>query len=94
VLQADLLNGSKLLGWQNQIGALKPGYFADIIAVPGDPLKDISVVQNVKFVVKDGVIYKKCSKRRVAGYIGNLPLRSEPTSFLIRLLRSSLRIGL
>ena len=59
VLQADLLNGSKLLGWQNQIGALKPGYFADIIAVPGDPLKDISVVQNVKFVMKDGVICKK-----------------------------------
>jgi len=58
-LQADLLNGAKLLGWQGQIGALKPGYFADIIAVPGDPLKDISVVKNVKFVMKDGIVYKK-----------------------------------
>jgi imidazolonepropionase-like amidohydrolase len=58
-LQADLLNGAKLLGWQGQIGALKPGYFADIIAVPGDPLKDIAVLQNVRFVMKGGVVYKK-----------------------------------
>jgi imidazolonepropionase-like amidohydrolase len=58
-LQADLLNGAKLLGWQDQIGALKPGYFADVIAVPGDPLKDVSVLQNVKFVMKGGVVYKK-----------------------------------
>jgi imidazolonepropionase-like amidohydrolase len=58
-LQADLLNGAKLLGWPGQIGALKPGYFADIIAVPGDPLKDISVVKNVKFIMKNGVVYKK-----------------------------------
>ena len=58
-LQADLLNGAKLLGWDGQIGALKPGYFADVIAVDGDPLKDISAVQNVKFVMKGGVVYKK-----------------------------------
>jgi imidazolonepropionase-like amidohydrolase len=58
-LQADLLNGAKLLGWQDQIGALKVGYFADVVAVPGNPLKDISVVGNVKFVMKGGVIYKK-----------------------------------
>jgi imidazolonepropionase-like amidohydrolase len=58
-MQADLLNGAKLLGWQGQIGALKTGYFADIIAVPGDPLKDISVVKNVKFVMKNGIVYKK-----------------------------------
>ncbi|HKT89605.1 MAG TPA: amidohydrolase family protein [Candidatus Sulfotelmatobacter sp.] len=59
VLQDDLLNGSKLLGWEGQIGALEPGYFADVIAVSGDPLQDISAVQNVSFVMKGGVIYKK-----------------------------------
>jgi len=58
-LQAGTLNGAKLLGWQNQIGALKPGYDADIIAVPGDPLQDISVLQKVSFVMKNGVIYRK-----------------------------------
>ncbi|MBZ5573715.1 MAG: amidohydrolase family protein [Acidobacteriia bacterium] len=58
-LQADLLNGAKLLGWDGQIGALKPGHFADVIAVPGDPLKDISVMKSVMFVMKGGVVYKK-----------------------------------
>jgi len=59
VLQSDLLNGSKLLGWEGQIGALEPGYFADIVAVPGDPLQDISAVENVSFVMKGGVVYRK-----------------------------------
>ena len=59
VLQADLLNGAKVLGWQGQIGELKPRYFADVIAVPGDPTKDISVTTHVSFVMKGGVIYKR-----------------------------------
>jgi imidazolonepropionase-like amidohydrolase len=58
VLQADYINGSKLLGWDGQIGALKPGYFADIVAVPGDPTKDISAVTKVSFVMKGGVVYR------------------------------------
>ena len=58
-LQADMLNGAKLLDWQEQIGALKPGYFADIIAVPGNPLEAISVTQEVGFVMKGGVIYRQ-----------------------------------
>jgi imidazolonepropionase-like amidohydrolase len=59
VLQADLINGAKLLAWDGHIGQLEPGYFADVIAVPGDPLQDISVVENVSFVMKGGVVYKK-----------------------------------
>lgn len=59
VLQADLLNGAKLLGWDGQIGALEGGYLADVVAVAGDPLQDISAVQNVSFVMKGGVVYKK-----------------------------------
>jgi imidazolonepropionase-like amidohydrolase len=58
-LQADLLNGAKLLGWEGQIGALEPGYLADIIAVAGDPLQDLKALQNVSFVMKDGIIYKQ-----------------------------------
>ena len=58
-LQADLVNGAKLLGWDGQIGALKAGYYADIVAVPGDPLEDIGVVKNVAFVMKGGVVYRK-----------------------------------
>jgi imidazolonepropionase-like amidohydrolase len=58
-LQADLLNGAKLLGWQGEIGVLKQGYLADVIAVPGDPLQDISVLRKVNFVMKGGVIFRK-----------------------------------
>ena len=59
VLQADLLNGAMLLGWTGKIGELKAGYFADVIAVPGNPLEDISVTTKVEFVMKDGVVYKR-----------------------------------
>ncbi len=59
VLQADLINGAKVLGWEGQIGSLESGYYADIVAVPGDPLEDVSVLSNVSFVMKGGVVYKK-----------------------------------
>jgi imidazolonepropionase-like amidohydrolase len=58
-LQAGLLNGAKLLGWQGQIGALKAGYFADVIAVPGDPLRDIGALEKVTFVMKGGIVYRR-----------------------------------
>ncbi len=62
VLRADLLNGAKLLGWEGQIGELKPGFYADVIAVKGDPLKDISATTKVAFVMKDGVVVKQVSE--------------------------------
>ena len=57
-LQADLLNGARLLGWGGQIGALKAGYYADVIAVPGSPLDDIANVSHVAFVMKGGVVVR------------------------------------
>jgi imidazolonepropionase-like amidohydrolase len=59
VLQADMINGAKLLGWEGRIGELKPGYFADIVAVPGNPLEDITAVERVSFVMKDGAIVRQ-----------------------------------
>jgi len=58
VLRASLLNGARLLGKQDVIGQLKPGFYADVIAVPGDPLQDISVLARVSFVMKNGVVYR------------------------------------
>ena len=58
VLQADMINSAKLLGWERQIGQLKPGYFADIVAVPGNPLEDITAVERVSFVMKNGVVVR------------------------------------
>jgi len=57
-LQADLINGAKLLSWAGQIGELKPGYYADIIAVPGNPLEDISTCEHVSFVMKNGEVLR------------------------------------
>jgi imidazolonepropionase-like amidohydrolase len=54
-----MIQGAKLLGWEREIGQLKPGYLADIIAVPGNPLEDISVVERVSFVMKGGVIVRQ-----------------------------------
>jgi imidazolonepropionase-like amidohydrolase len=63
VLQADMINGAKLLGWAGDIGELKAGYFADIIAVPGSPLDDITVVERVSFVMKDGRVERPRAAR-------------------------------
>src|SRR6202521_5301417 len=57
-LQSDMINGARLLGWAGQIGELKPGYFADIIAVTGSPLEYITAVEHVAFVMKGGAVEK------------------------------------
>ncbi len=59
VLKADLINGAKLLDWADEIGKLKDGYQADVIAVPGNPLEDISALKSVSFVMKAGVIFRR-----------------------------------
>lgn len=59
---AGTMNAAKLLGWEKNLGSLAPGKWADIVAVPGDPLKDISLMQQVVFVMKNGIVYKQNSK--------------------------------
>jgi imidazolonepropionase-like amidohydrolase len=57
-IQAATINAAELLNWQDKVGALEPGHYADLIAVDGDPLADITVLQHVKFVMKGGVVVK------------------------------------
>ena len=60
-MQADLINGAKLLGWGAEIGSLAAGRYADIIAVPGNPLEDITRLEHVVFVMKGGIVFKGVS---------------------------------
>jgi imidazolonepropionase-like amidohydrolase len=57
-IRAATINAADLMGWQDRVGALEPGKLADLIAVDGDPLADITVLQNVKFVMKGGAVVK------------------------------------
>ena len=58
VLRAGLLNGAKLLGWGEEIGQLKPGFYADVIAVPGNPLADMATLKSPLFVMKNGEVFR------------------------------------
>jgi imidazolonepropionase-like amidohydrolase len=57
-LQTGTLNAADLMGWSDKVGSLEPGHWADIIAVNGDPLKDVRILQHVSFVMKAGAVYK------------------------------------
>ena len=57
-IRSATVTASDLLGMQDQIGSIEVGKLADIVAVPGDPLKDITVLQKVDFVMKGGVVEK------------------------------------
>ena len=58
-IQTGTLNAADLMGWSDKVGALEPGKWADIIAVAGDPLQDVKLLQHVAFVMKAGVVYKQ-----------------------------------
>jgi imidazolonepropionase-like amidohydrolase len=65
VLKSGLINGAKLLGWPDRIGQLKPGFWADVVAVPGNPLEDIATLQHVSFVMKGGIVYAGASVQQL-----------------------------
>jgi imidazolonepropionase-like amidohydrolase len=62
IIHAATRNAAELLGWQDRIGTLEPGKLADIIAVPGDPTKDVHALQHAKFVMKGGAVIVGGSK--------------------------------
>jgi imidazolonepropionase-like amidohydrolase len=57
-IRSGTLVAAELLGWSETAGTIEPGKWADIVAVSGDPLQDITELQKVKFVMKGGVIFK------------------------------------
>jgi len=57
-IRASTTVAAEVMGWAGETGAIAPGYHADIIAVAGNPLEDVTVLENVLFVMKGGVVYK------------------------------------
>jgi imidazolonepropionase-like amidohydrolase len=57
-IQAATLHAAELLGWADRVGALEPGKFADLIAVAGDPLADVTLLERVGFVMKGGAVVR------------------------------------
>jgi imidazolonepropionase-like amidohydrolase len=58
VIRAITINAAEMLGWQDRIGAIEPGKFADLIAVAGDPVTDITELEHVRFVMKNGKVIR------------------------------------
>jgi len=63
LVAATALN-AEILGWRDRVGTVEPGRWADLVAVPGDPLADITVMERVGFVMKGGVVHKDELSRR------------------------------
>jgi imidazolonepropionase-like amidohydrolase len=58
IVRASTINAAELIGWQDKVGVIEPGKYADIIAISGDPLQDITELERVRFVMKGGVVVK------------------------------------
>ncbi|HEU0207859.1 MAG TPA: amidohydrolase family protein [Candidatus Udaeobacter sp.] len=69
-IQAATTSAADLIGWKTKVGQIAPGYFADLVAVKGDPLKDITLLEKVDLVVKGGILYKNA-------LTGDAPLQFE-----------------
>jgi imidazolonepropionase-like amidohydrolase len=60
-IRTATLSNAELVGWQDRVGAIEAGKYADLIAVEGDPLRDIHALQNVSFVMKGGRVVKEAA---------------------------------
>jgi imidazolonepropionase-like amidohydrolase len=58
VLRAITINAAEMLGWQDRIGVIEPGKLADLVAVAGDPVADITQLEHILFVMKGGQVVK------------------------------------
>jgi imidazolonepropionase-like amidohydrolase len=58
IIRAVTTNAAEMLGWQDRVGGVEPGKFADLVAVAGDPIADITELERVRFVMKNGQVVR------------------------------------
>jgi len=58
IIRAVTTNAAEMLGWQDRVGAVEPGKFADLVATAGDPVVDIGELERVRFVMKNGQVVR------------------------------------
>jgi imidazolonepropionase-like amidohydrolase len=58
IIRAITVSAAEMLGWQDRVGTVEPGKFADLVAVAGDPIADIGELERVRFVMKDGRVIR------------------------------------
>jgi len=58
IIRAVTTNAAELVGWKDRVGAIEPGRFADLVAVSGDPVADITELERIRFVMKDGQVVR------------------------------------
>jgi imidazolonepropionase-like amidohydrolase len=64
-IQSATSIAAKVIGWEDRVGAIEPGKYADLIAVEGDPLIDITELQRVMWVMKGGIVYRNASDMKI-----------------------------
>lgn len=64
IIRSATVNASEIIGWQDRVGTIEPGKLADIVAVSGDPLQDITELERVQFVMKGGVVVRNDFKTK------------------------------
>jgi imidazolonepropionase-like amidohydrolase len=59
IIRSVTINAAEMLGWNDRVGAVEPGKFADLVAVAGDPIADVSELERIRFVMKEGQVIKR-----------------------------------
>ena len=82
-IQSATLNAADLMGWTDRtVGSLDPGKWADLIAVPGDPLQDVRILQHVPFVMKSGIVYKDEAHPLAVDHLSAIAQPTKPEAAL------------
>ena len=83
-IQAATVNAAELIGWQDKVGALEPGHYADVIAVQGNPLENVKILESVSFVMKGGEIVPERHAHEIKTAGGDAAFATSSRPYTVR----------